>query len=90
MELPQVTVLGITRLEFSPDDMPVLLVALILHNGGDQARRCVLAMQARSQLMDSYPWSTSELSAETRNAHDNCRCSITTPPYSVQECSCLP
>ncbi len=90
MELPQVTGLGITRLEFSPDDMPVLLVALALHNGGDQARRCVLSMQARSQLMDSYRWSTSEPSAETPKAHDNCMCSITTPPCSAQECSCLP
>jgi glycogen debranching enzyme len=73
MDLPQVAGLDIARLEFSPDDLPVLLVALTLRNGGDQLRRCVLSMQARSQLMAAYPRTTTTPTAEALNAHDEAR-----------------
>jgi glycogen debranching enzyme len=62
--------LAITRLEFSPDDLPVVLVALTLRNTTADQRRCVLTMQARSQLVASYPWTSTEPAAETLNAHD--------------------
>jgi glycogen debranching enzyme len=70
MNLPQFAGIDITRLEFSPDNLPVLLVALTLRNSGDRLRRCVLSMQIRSQLLSAYPWTTSEPAAEALNAHD--------------------
>jgi glycogen debranching enzyme len=73
IDLPQFDGLDITRLEFSPDNLPVLLVALTLRNGGDQPRRCVVSMQARSQLMATYPRTTTTPTAEAFNAHDEAR-----------------
>jgi glycogen debranching enzyme len=70
MTLPRFAGLEITRLEFSPDDLPAVLIALTLRNTGPGSRRCTLSMQARSQLIACYPWSTTEPSAETLNAHD--------------------
>jgi hypothetical protein len=68
--LPPFAGLEISRLEFAPDDLPALLIALTLRNTGPGSRHCTLSMQARSQLLASYPWSSSEPSAETLNTHD--------------------
>jgi glycogen debranching enzyme len=70
MTLPPFQGLQITRLEFSPDDLSVILIALTLRATTADQRRCVLSMHARSQLMASYPWSATTPSAETLNAHD--------------------
>jgi hypothetical protein len=72
IELPQFDGLDITRLEFSPDGLPELLVALTLRNGGDQPRRCVVSMQERSQLMAAYSRTTTP-TAEALNTHDEAR-----------------
>lgn len=73
MTLPAFTGLQITRLEFVPDELPVVLIALTLHNLGSEQRRCGLSMQARSQLLAAYPWSNTTPSAETLNAADEAR-----------------
>ncbi|HEU5100762.1 MAG TPA: hypothetical protein VFU22_17155, partial [Roseiflexaceae bacterium] len=70
MQLPQFSGIEIARLEFSPDSLPGILVALTLRKTAPGQRRCVLSMQARSQLLACYPWSNTQPTAETLNAHD--------------------
>src|SRR4051812_44581096 len=57
MTLPAFAGLDITRHEFVPDELPVVLIALTLRNLGAEQRHCTLSMQARSQLLAAYPWS---------------------------------
>jgi glycogen debranching enzyme len=56
MELPPLDGLIVTRTEFAPDGLPVLLVGLTLTNSGPAPRALALTLAAQSDLRAAYPW----------------------------------
>jgi glycogen debranching enzyme len=69
-EFMPISGLVITRTEFAPDGLPVVLVALTLRNSAQTPRQFALSMQVRSQLLAAYPWSATTPTAEEHNACD--------------------
>jgi hypothetical protein len=59
LDFPVVSGLKITRTEFAPDELPVVLIGLDIKNSGSQrAKTTVLTFQATSEILPAYPWSS--------------------------------
>jgi len=67
---PPTAGLRVTATEFSPDGSPVVLIGLRLENPAARARPVSLRMDARSELMASYPWGSTTPSAKETNGAD--------------------
>ncbi|MQA98670.1 MAG: glycogen debranching protein [Actinobacteria bacterium] len=63
--------LAVTRTEFSPDGVPVTLVAYDLRNTSARARTFSLRLDMRSEVMASYPWGWTEPDAKEFNGIDS-------------------
>ncbi|HEV3309619.1 MAG TPA: glycogen debranching protein, partial [Chloroflexota bacterium] len=59
MQFPETGGIQVTRTEFSPDGMPVVLVKLDFNNTTGAQKQLVLSAAVRSELMAAYPWGTS-------------------------------
>jgi hypothetical protein len=70
MQLSTLDGIDITRTEFAPDGLAVLVVGLTLRNTAAQDRRVALKLAARSQLMGAYPWDDTMPSADELNRKD--------------------
>src|SRR5215210_5632088 len=70
MDFPTTDGLDVTRTEFSPDGSPVTLVGLTVANPGPGSRAFRLTMDARSEVMASYPWGWTTPSAKEFNGKD--------------------
>ncbi len=70
MQFPTTAGLEVTRTEFSPDDSPVVLVGLTLQNPDRRSRSVELTMDARSEVMASYPWGWTTPNAKAFNGLD--------------------
>ncbi|MDQ3620535.1 MAG: glycogen debranching protein [Actinomycetota bacterium] len=70
MNFPATEGVRLTRLEFSPDGSPVVLVRLTLRNTMRRDRRVTLTMDARSDILASYPWAWTTPSAREFNQQD--------------------
>jgi hypothetical protein len=57
---PTTAGLQITRTEFSPDNLPVVLIGLEIKNTTAQSTSTTLAFQATSQILPAYPWTSSK------------------------------
>ncbi|NWF69816.1 MAG: glycogen debranching protein [Chloroflexi bacterium] len=69
MEFPVVQGSAVTRTEFVPDDLPVVLIGLTLRSA--QPQTITLSMTAHSDLMLAYPWGWSQpLSAADAHQQD--------------------
>src|SRR5215218_8847807 len=70
MQFPTTDGLNVTRTEFSPDGSPVVLVGLTLQNPDSASKSVKLTMDARSEIMASYPWTWTKPSAKCFNQKD--------------------
>ena len=70
MTFPSVDGIGVTRTEFSPDGLPVVLVRLSLNNGAAVQKTVSLKASVRSELMAAYPWAGTQPNAAAFNGHD--------------------
>ncbi|MCK4726883.1 MAG: hypothetical protein KAT29_13815, partial [Anaerolineales bacterium] len=71
IEHPETNGLELTRIEFAPDDLPVVLIGLSLINTRSEARSVELSMDVRSDILLTYPWGWSRpLNAEQFNEND--------------------
>ena len=60
LDLPAISGLKISRTEFSPDKLPVVLIGLELKNDGAQSKNTqntLLTFQPTSEILPAYPWS---------------------------------
>jgi hypothetical protein len=57
LNFPAAAGLQIARTEFSPDNLPVVLIGLEIKNISAQIASTTLAFQATSQILPAYPWS---------------------------------
>ena len=71
LEFPQKSGLTVTRVEFSPDSAPVVVVELTVKNHTDAARSARLTMEMRSELMGSYPGGWTSPDAAAVNGKDD-------------------
>jgi glycogen debranching enzyme len=71
MTYPARAGIGVTRTEFSPDGVPVVLVRLSLRNQTGAPRTVTLNAAVRSELMGAYPWGGTQPDASAVNGHDD-------------------
>jgi hypothetical protein len=71
LSFPATRGLQITRTEFSPDDLPVLLIELEIKNTTAQSVSTPLAFQATSQILAAYPWSGTMPKSSELDQQDN-------------------
>jgi glycogen debranching enzyme len=70
MEFPRTQGFDVSRIEFSPDGSPVILVGLTVANPESGSRSFKLTMDARSEVMAAYPWGWTTPSAKQFNGKD--------------------
>jgi glycogen debranching enzyme len=70
LEFPATDGLAISRTEFSPDGLPVVLAGLRLQNLGNQVKTFKLTIKAQSELLPPYPWSGTEPTSDQLKAQD--------------------
>jgi hypothetical protein len=70
LEIPQTAGVNITRTEFAPDGLPVLLVGIKLSNPDSQTKSVTLAIQAQSEMIAPYPWQTTIPSSDELHQQD--------------------
>ena len=70
LELPPTNGLEISETQFAPDGMPVVLVGVQLTNSNPSAASFTLAIQAESELIPAYPWSSTKPTSESRHLQD--------------------
>jgi hypothetical protein len=70
LEFPATNGLAITRTEFSPDGLPVVLVGLQLQNIGGQVKSFKLSVEAQSELLAPYPWSGTKPTSDQLQGQD--------------------
>jgi hypothetical protein len=68
---PATAGLQVTRTEFSPDDLPVVLIGLEIKNTSAQSTSTTLAFQATSQILPAYPWSGTKPTSDSLDQQDN-------------------
>jgi hypothetical protein len=69
-DFPSSNGIEVSRLDFAPDGLPAVLVGLTLRNSSPRRHVTDLRLHARSNLMLSYPWSTSRPTARDLNKPD--------------------
>jgi glycogen debranching enzyme len=85
MNFPNTNGLDVTRTEFSPDGSPVTLTGLTLRNPGSTSRSFRLTMDARSEVMSSYPWGWTTPNAKEFNGKDQGSYDPSTGTLTFQE-----
>jgi hypothetical protein len=63
--------LQITRTEFSPDGLPVVLVGLQIKNASSQTVTTTVGIQPISQILQAYPWSSTTPTSDQLDQQDN-------------------
>ena len=71
LNLPATNGLQVTRTEFSPDGVPVVLVGLQIQNTSSQSVTSTLGFQALSHIMPAYPWTGTTPSSAQLDKQDN-------------------
>jgi hypothetical protein len=70
LDHPRTRGIAITRTEFSPDGLPVVLVGVDLRNTGRRPKTFSLDMDVRSEVMAAYPWGWTTPNAKEFNGKD--------------------
>ncbi|WP_301239344.1 hypothetical protein [Polycladomyces subterraneus] len=74
MDYPVARGVKVTRTEFAPDGLPVVMVGLTVRNVSREDAAVPITMDVRSELMGAYPWGWSEPnSAKEANGKDIAR-----------------
>ncbi|MBV8098289.1 MAG: hypothetical protein JOZ31_03940 [Verrucomicrobia bacterium] len=63
--------LQITRTEFAPDGLPVVLIGLQIHNPGSQTVTTTVGIQPVSMILPAYPWSGTTPTSDQLDQQDN-------------------
>jgi hypothetical protein len=71
LNFPVTDSLQVTRTEFSPDGLPVVLVGLTIQNTGSQDVTTTLGFQAVSKILMAYPWSSTTPTSDQLDQQDN-------------------
>jgi hypothetical protein len=71
LNFPAVSGLQVTRTEFAPDGVPVVLVGLQIQNTSSQSVTTTLGFQAVSHILPAYPWSSTTPSSAQLDKQDN-------------------
>jgi hypothetical protein len=71
LSFPPVAGLQITRTEFSPDGLPVVLIGLEIKNTTAQNASTTLGFQAASQILPAFPWSGTTPTSSQLDQQDN-------------------
>jgi hypothetical protein len=70
LELPSTGGLEISETRFAPDGLPVVLVGVQLSNTNPGSATVNLAIQAESELIPAYPWSSTTPTSESLHLQD--------------------
>jgi hypothetical protein len=70
LELPTTNGLDISETQFAPDRLPVVLVGVQLSNSSPSVASFTLAIQAESELIPAYPWSSTKPTSESLHLPD--------------------
>jgi hypothetical protein len=71
LNFPTTNGLQITRTEFAPDGLPVVLVGLQIQNTSSQSVTTTLGLQAVSHIIPAFPWSGTTPSSTQLDKQDN-------------------
>lgn len=71
LNFPTTNGLQITRTEFAPDGLPVVLVGLQIQNTSSQSVTTTLGLQAVSDILPAFPWSGTKPSSSQLDKQDN-------------------
>jgi len=71
LNFPTTNGLQITRTEFAPDGLPVVLVGLQIQNTSSQSVTTTLGLQAVSHILPAFPWSGTTPSSSQLDKQDN-------------------
>jgi hypothetical protein len=71
LSFPTTDGLQITRTEFSPDNLPVVLIGLELKNTSAQTVSTALSFQATSEILPAYPWSGTTPTSDKLDQQDD-------------------
>ncbi|MBV8275677.1 MAG: hypothetical protein JO170_10535 [Verrucomicrobia bacterium] len=71
LNFPVTNGLQVTRTEFSPDGVPVVLVGLQIRNTSSQSATTTLGFQALSHILPAYPWSGTTPTSAQLDKQDN-------------------
>jgi hypothetical protein len=70
---PDSSGLQVTRTEFSPDRLPVVLIGLEIRNTGNQPKNTNFSFQPISEILPAYPWSGTMPTSDELDQRDNVR-----------------
>ncbi len=70
LELPPTHGIEISETEFAPDGLPVVLIGVRLGNPNPGVNSFTLAIQAESELIPAYPWSSTVPTSESLHLPD--------------------
>jgi hypothetical protein len=70
LELPPTNGIEISETEFAPDGLPVVLIGVQLHNPNPGVNSFTLAVEAESELIPAYPWSSTKPTSESLHLPD--------------------
>jgi glycogen debranching enzyme len=70
LELPATQGIEISETEFAPDGLPVVLVGVRLHSLSPGTSSVRLAIEAQSELIAAYPWSSTVPTSESLHLPD--------------------
>jgi hypothetical protein len=71
LNFPATGGLQVTRTEFAPDGVPVVLVGLQIQNTSSQSITTTLGLQPVSHILPAYPWSGTTPSSSQLDKQDN-------------------
>ena len=70
LELSPTNGIVISETEFAPDGLPVVLIGVRLHNSIKSASSFTLAIQAESELIPAFPWTSTTPTSESLHLPD--------------------
>src|SRR3984957_6250266 len=70
LELPATQGIEMSETEFAPDGLPVVLVGVQLHSLSPGTTSVQLAIEAESELIAAYPWSSTMPTSESLHVQD--------------------
>ena len=70
LELPPTNGIEISETEFAPDGLPVVLIGVQLRNPNPGNNSFTLAIEAESELIPAYPWSSTKPTSESLHLPD--------------------
>jgi hypothetical protein len=71
LNFPATNGLQVTRTEFAPDGVPVVLVGLQIQNTSSESTTTTLGLQPVSHILPAYPWSGTTPSSAQLDKQDN-------------------